>query len=173
LPLSNISAFKAGIKPDATAYRDMGLEITYNKEIQYIRLDWRGFQSLHTIKAGCYELVDVLQKYKCHMALNINTNVIGSWEDAAEWVGKDCFPMLERAQHLHVGGYKETTLTPPFTVDDHATALSDASLETLRACISLGNIRTVCLEHDGDHSVQILLSEIRAIRDACRKHRSI
>jgi PAS domain S-box-containing protein len=96
-PLSNISAFRAGNKTDCTPYRDPGLDIAYVAEGKYLRLDWKGFHSLHTIRAGCLKLADVLLNYDCHLVLNDNTNVMGSWEDAAEWVGKECFPMLEKA----------------------------------------------------------------------------
>lgn len=96
-PLSNLSAFKAGAKTDCTPYRDPGLDIAYIAEGKYLQLNWKGFHSLHTIRAGCLKLADVLLNYDCHMVLNDNTNVMGSWEDAAEWVGKECFPMLENA----------------------------------------------------------------------------
>ncbi|RYY34037.1 MAG: PAS domain-containing sensor histidine kinase [Sphingobacteriaceae bacterium] len=96
-PMSNLSAYKTGNICDYPAHTNPGLEIIYNKDAQYLRLNWRGFHSLHTVKAGCMRAIDALEKYHCHMILNDNTDVMGSWEDAVDWVSNEFFPAIEKA----------------------------------------------------------------------------
>ncbi len=78
-------------------YKDNTISITYNPDKQRLEVDWLGFQNLETVQHGCQLLADRLQKTKVHKILNDNNQVLGTWSEASEWVGKSGFPMLEKS----------------------------------------------------------------------------
>ncbi|HEY0899571.1 MAG TPA: PAS domain-containing sensor histidine kinase [Sphingobacteriaceae bacterium] len=80
-----------------TAYRDNHIEIRYNKATEMIYADWKGFQTFDSIMKGCLLILDLLKKNGCSKVLNDNTHVRGTWSDAAEWAGKQWFPLMEEA----------------------------------------------------------------------------
>ena len=84
-----------------TAYRDNHLEIKYNKGKQILYADWKGFQTFETVQKGCMLMLDLLSKNKCCKVLNDNTNVKGTWSEAADWVSEQWFPMMEEAGLTH------------------------------------------------------------------------
>lgn len=96
-PFSNIAEFKKSGKTDFSIYKNAGVEIDYNEEHEYLTADWKGFQSFHSVKTGCYKLLDCINKYRCHSILNDNTNVMGTWGDAVDWVAHEYFPVIEKA----------------------------------------------------------------------------
>jgi PAS domain S-box-containing protein len=77
------------------------IHITYVEAGAYLYVDWIGFQNIETVKKGCMEIYKALQEYKVTKVVNDNTNVLGSWSDAAEWVGEVWFPAAEEAGLKH------------------------------------------------------------------------
>ena len=96
-PFSNIAEFKKSGKTDFSPYKTPGVEIEYDEDQKYLTVDWKGFQSFHSIKTGCYKLLDCINKHHCQLILNDNTNVMGTWGDAVDWVANDYFPVIEKA----------------------------------------------------------------------------
>jgi PAS domain S-box-containing protein len=74
-----------------------GCKITYVEDGAYLYVDWIGFQNMDSVKAGCMEIYKAVEQYKVTRVVNDNTNVLGSWSDAAEWVGEVWFPKVEHA----------------------------------------------------------------------------
>ncbi len=109
---------------------------------------------------------EVLKKTRTSLLFDVSNALVAA-NNIADPL-EDWLSLLDFTHHLHVGGYKATTFHPTFLVDDHTTALSAASLRTISEVTTLGDVHSICLEHDGDHSQQTWLSEIGAIRDACR-----
>ncbi len=96
LPLKDDSAIHPTVKSD-TFYEDESITISYREEYGRIDTDWKGFQTLESVKRGCLLMLDMLKKNKCTKVLNDNTNVLGTWSEAADWVGGEWFAMMEEA----------------------------------------------------------------------------
>lgn len=73
------------------------VDITYNALMQRLDVDWIGFQDMESVKKGCMMILDMVGENNCTKILNDNTNVLGTWSEASEWVGEEFFPMLEAA----------------------------------------------------------------------------
>lgn len=95
IPVTIDSLPKASID-NSVAYSSDFITITYNEALKLIETDWKGFQTFDTVKAGCLKMLEILKSNKCSLVLNDNSNISGA-SDAAEWVGKEWFPMMEEA----------------------------------------------------------------------------
>ncbi|MGZ5245199.1 MAG: hypothetical protein ACXWDO_04260 [Bacteroidia bacterium] len=73
------------------------LVVSYDEENNIIYMDWLGEQNKASVKNGCEQLVQFLEKLSCHKVLNDNTHVRGSWSEASDWVATECLPNLEAA----------------------------------------------------------------------------
>ncbi len=80
-----------------TYYKDPYITIAYNQQNQQLEVDWKGFQNLSSIQNGCMKMLDILKKKNCAKVINDNRNVQGTWSEAAEWVGIEWFPQMEKA----------------------------------------------------------------------------
>lgn len=80
-----------------TLYQDHTITIAYNEKDQRLDVDWTGFQNLTSVKQGCFKMLHMLKKHGCHKIINDNTHVQGTWSEAADWVGQEWFPMMEKA----------------------------------------------------------------------------
>ncbi len=74
-----------------------GFKLRYVEDGAYLYVDWIGFHNMDTVKDGCMEIYKAVEQYKVTKVVNDNTNVLGSWSDAAEWVGEVWFPKVEHA----------------------------------------------------------------------------
>jgi PAS domain S-box-containing protein len=84
-----------------TFYSDSTIIIRYNDTSACLVVDWTGFQDLASVKAGCLKMLEMLRKNKCQKVMNDNSHVLGTWSEAAEWVGREWFPMMEKAGLKH------------------------------------------------------------------------
>ncbi len=96
LPLTANKGLKLVVEQNSF-YKDDSITISYNKGQQRLDVDWTGFQNLESVKHGCMLMLDMLKNNKVHKVLNDNTNVLGTWSDAADWAGTEWFPMMEKA----------------------------------------------------------------------------
>ncbi len=94
LPISNYDLIPIKEKPDL--YQDENIIINYNKQFERLELDWIGHQNMKTVKHGCLKTLEMILRFKVTKILNNNSNVVGSWSDASEWVGTIFFPMMEK-----------------------------------------------------------------------------
>jgi PAS domain S-box-containing protein len=88
------------IKTD-TYYKDDHITIRYIKEHARLNVDWNGFQNLQSVQNGGMIMLEMLKQNNCRHVLNDNTNVLGSWSEAADWAGSEWFPMMEQAGLTH------------------------------------------------------------------------
>ena len=56
---------------------------------------------MESVQRGGMAMLDLLKKNKVSKVLNDNTHVLGSWSEAADWAGKEWFPMMEHAGLKH------------------------------------------------------------------------
>jgi PAS domain S-box-containing protein len=99
-PLSNLSALKAG-REGYYMTNQLGLDLTYNGIGNYLCANWYGFHSFHTVKAGGLKLLEAIKRHKCTALLNDNTHLMGSWENATEWIATDFVPLLKQTGLTH------------------------------------------------------------------------
>lgn len=102
LPFSNFAAIKNYSVPVISAYHDTGINVSYNDDDKYLTANWRGFQNYQTVKRGCTKIIEGLAEHQCHLLLNDNMKVMGTWADAVQWVVKKCFPMLAEKGLTHI-----------------------------------------------------------------------
>lgn len=95
LPLQQTTPIKTTQRVDF--YQDQHLTISYKKDIKAIFADWTGFQNITTIKHGAVIALEMLKRYKVEKILNDNTNLLGTWSEASDWVGIEFFPLIENA----------------------------------------------------------------------------
>jgi PAS domain S-box-containing protein len=82
-------------------YKDSSITIRYEKTSACLVVDWTGFQDLASVKAGCLKMLEMLEKNQCQKVINDNSHVLGTWSEAAEWVGREWFPLMEKAGLKH------------------------------------------------------------------------
>jgi PAS domain S-box-containing protein len=101
-PLSHLSNVKVKGK-NASVFKTQGIEIDHDPVTGCIIANWRGFHSLHSVKTGCIQLLEALTAYNCGKILNDNTNVLGTWDNAIDWVVNEWFPLAEAAGLKYIG----------------------------------------------------------------------
>ncbi len=97
LPLNNTKEVKNIETDNETYYHDSQISIQYNNHDERLEVDWKGFQNFDSVKKGCLIMLDLLKKNNCAKLLNDNTNVLGNWSEAADWVGAVWFPEMQKA----------------------------------------------------------------------------
>jgi hypothetical protein len=68
----------------------------------WLYVDWKGQLSPQSVRDGCERLLDWVVATGCRLILNDNTQVIGGWHAAADWIADDFLPRLRRAGVLSV-----------------------------------------------------------------------
>ncbi|WP_207423233.1 PAS domain-containing protein [Desertivirga brevis] len=96
LPIEELKA-EIVVSNDDRYYSDGSITIVYNQVGTRVDVDWTGFQDYDSVQAGCLRMLRILKNHKVNKVLNDNTHVRGTWSEAAEWVGKEWFPMMEAA----------------------------------------------------------------------------
>lgn len=146
-PLSNFAKIKLGGK-NASVFKTLGIEIEYDNTARCIIADWKGFHSLHTVKTGCIKLLDALSAYNCTKILNNNSNVLGTWDNAVDWVVNEWFPLAEAAGLQYIGWvYSSSTfsrLSADLTINKSAGNIIHKTFESLEEA----NNWLKMLEHD-------------------------
>lgn len=82
-------------------FKDDNLSVTYNKEEHRLDVNWTGFQCKESVQHGALVMLAMMKANECTKILNDNREVMGTWSDASEWVGKIWFPMVEKAGLTH------------------------------------------------------------------------
>lgn len=96
LPLSLAASNHQEINKD-DFYKNQALTIVYNEAANRLDVDWTGFQDLKSVQHGCLKMLEMLARHRTNKVVNDNSNVLGTWSDAADWVGEVWFPMMEKA----------------------------------------------------------------------------
>jgi PAS domain S-box-containing protein len=96
LPLSD-NALEEVVMDDDHYYHDAHITIWKSMEKNWLEVDWTGFQTVDSVKAGGMQIMKMLKANGFHKVVNDNTNVLGTWSEAADWAGQEWFPMMEQA----------------------------------------------------------------------------
>jgi anti-sigma regulatory factor (Ser/Thr protein kinase) len=81
----------------ASYYKDEYITITHNEAANHLYADWTGYQKYESVKNSGLKILELVQHTKTIQLLNDNTNVLGTWSEAADWVAQELLPMLENA----------------------------------------------------------------------------
>lgn len=73
------------------------IEISFDPQTEILYANWKGYQSVASIRVGCEAMLKFLSEKKLRKVLNDNTNVLGIWRSAAEWIAADWFPRMKNA----------------------------------------------------------------------------
>ncbi|WGQ11425.1 ATP-binding protein [Pedobacter gandavensis] len=95
LPLKELTAVPQAEKHQL--YEDDNLRVFYNKLQNRIDARWTGFHNGESVQHGAMVMMAMLKANGCTKILNDNREVLGTWSDALEWVGKTWFPIAEKA----------------------------------------------------------------------------
>jgi CheY-like chemotaxis protein len=83
--------------PLVELFRGSSLDIAYDPEKLHLHADWKGYQSVESIRQGGERLLEFMVQYRAFNVLNDHTNVLGIWRGAAEWLAEDWFPRMRQA----------------------------------------------------------------------------
>lgn len=73
------------------------IAIHHDTEGGWLHVDWRGYQTVGTVQAGCERILELMVEHRTGRVLNDNTHVVGIWNGASEWVAVDWFPRMTAA----------------------------------------------------------------------------
>lgn len=68
-------------------FQNTFITIEYREE-QYLYIDWEGYISVAQVKEGCQVILDYVIEYNCHLILNNNQKVKGTWTQAVTWLDR-------------------------------------------------------------------------------------
>jgi hypothetical protein len=78
-------------------FHDYFLEIEFDDEIGGLYVNWKGYQTDSTVKAGVNRVIDLLAEQQVSKILNDNTNVLGIWMSVASWLAFNALPRARQA----------------------------------------------------------------------------
>ncbi|TYZ06370.1 hypothetical protein FY528_18540 [Hymenobacter lutimineralis] len=85
------------------------LTVQYDPANQWLYNDWQGLLSTDTVVQGCEGVLRALEATNCAYILNDNRGVIGSWNQANDWIEQHWMPQalaagLTRFAHVVAPG---------------------------------------------------------------------
>ncbi len=78
-------------------FREEYIAICLDTDGGWLQADWRGYQTVGTVQSGCERILELMVEHRTGRVLNDNTNVVGIWSGASEWVATDWFPRMTAA----------------------------------------------------------------------------
>lgn len=97
LPLNGKLELNSLAGDDQTYYQSNYLEVRYNAEKHWLEANWIGYQNFESVKTGCLIMLDLLKKNNCSKVFNNNSEVVGNWSEAVDWVNEEWFPAMAEA----------------------------------------------------------------------------
>lgn len=85
------------VMPLIALFAENFIEISFDSRAEVLYANWKGYQSVASIRTGCEAMLKFLSEKKLRKVLNDNTNVLGIWRSAAEWMATDWFPRMKDA----------------------------------------------------------------------------
>jgi CheY-like chemotaxis protein len=72
------------------------LDIHHDPATSYLHADWKGYQSIESMRRGCDSILQLMIQQNVDAVLNDNTHVIGAWSNATQWVAENWFPRMKQ-----------------------------------------------------------------------------
>ena len=95
---------------------------------RWITVDWRGYLTAASIKAGAHAYTEALAKSGFSCVLNDTRHVLGPWDHSMDWVINEWAPNAARAGLRHFA-----MITTPASLADESAATFYAQLKAFRA----------------------------------------
>jgi CheY-like chemotaxis protein len=83
--------------PLIVLFSESFIEISFDPKAEILHVNWKGYQSVASIRNGCEAILKFMTERKLSKVLNDNTNVLGIWRSAAEWIALDWFPRMKQS----------------------------------------------------------------------------
>lgn len=83
--------------PLTVLFSESFIEISFDPKAEILHANWKGYQSVASVRSGCETILKFLTEKKLSKVLNDNTNVLGIWRSAAEWVALEWLPRMKQA----------------------------------------------------------------------------
>ncbi|WP_400190955.1 hypothetical protein [Hymenobacter sp. B81] len=88
-----------------TSFDKIYLTIEYDEASGWIYNNWQGVLPSDTVIRGAAEVLEVMRATGCHYLLNDNRLVVGSWNQANDWIEQQWMPQalalgLRRFAHV-------------------------------------------------------------------------
>lgn len=99
-PAQPVSQYEKSEKQ--TIFSDEFLCVERHVNGNWLYANWIGYQSEDQIRKGCEIILAAVEKYGVKQLLNDNSNVVGIWTPAAEWVGGIWVPRIQSAGLTHL-----------------------------------------------------------------------
>jgi hypothetical protein len=85
------------------------LTIRHDRDNGWIYNEWRGVLSVDSVVQGATAVLDVMRESRCVYLLNDNLAVVGSWNQANDWIAREWMPQalalgLRRFAHVMAPG---------------------------------------------------------------------
>ena len=96
-PLSNLGVYKASGQTNFSVYQNSTVEILYNEQLHCLMVNWVGFQNRNTVKDGCNRVLNMMEAHQCTRIFNDNSNVLGGWMEACDWIVNKWLPVAQHA----------------------------------------------------------------------------
>ena len=91
-------------------YASKTVDIEFDEQGQFIYANWKGFQTVESVKLNAQKIHDFMKEKKSTRVLNDNRLVTGPWQGAAEWVAKEWFPQMFAAGMTHFALIQSTSV---------------------------------------------------------------
>jgi hypothetical protein len=78
-------------------FEEKFLTLEFDNNNNWIYANWKGYQTVEGIKAGCNKMLEIVKTKGCEKILNDNTKVLGTFTATSEWAADYWFPQLINA----------------------------------------------------------------------------
>ncbi len=112
-------------------YTSKTLDIEYNREYNYLYCNWKGFQTVDSVKGGGNKILELFRQRRCRKVLNDNRLVTGPWQGAAEWAAKEWFPAMYGAGLKHFAWVVSPSISGQLSIEK---TLSEAEMKDEITC---------------------------------------
>jgi hypothetical protein len=82
-------------------YQAKNVSISFDAETVILYCHWTGKQKTEGIKKAGAIILEIVREKKIAKVLNNNIDVIGPWEEAADWAAQEWFPDMIKAGLQH------------------------------------------------------------------------
>ncbi|WP_082035941.1 PAS domain-containing sensor histidine kinase [Pedobacter lusitanus] len=102
LPLTDQRVHAEVSTDEFSYYRDETIDLQFNEEKNRLDVNWTGYQNFVSVQDGCLIMLDLVKKSQASKILNDNSDVMGNWSEASDWVSTECLPALAEAGVRHI-----------------------------------------------------------------------
>ncbi|MGY0038414.1 ATP-binding protein [Pedobacter sp. NJ-S-72] len=111
-------------------YEDETINLQFNNEENRLDVNWTGYQNFISVQDGCLIMLDLVKKSQVVKILNDNSNVMGNWSEASDWVSTECIPALAEAGVKYIAWIYSPSIFSQLAADKSADLiLSDVTIQ--------------------------------------------